>query len=261
MLASRNLNLRDTEVPHTAVIHISACELGAPKTSTQGCSAEGLISTKLSPQRMSTMFALLVACLLSASLVAQNARAQSGQTDQIQSGVKASIGLGLIGAELGLLAPAMAGAEGTWPYIAFPLVGAAGGAAAGYFLLDQPNTSPTLSVALLAVGIGLIIPAVVGTLSLTAYDPEGDFSQPQDQRMTQAGRVRQDRLAMSKAQRAMKSRVAASRALGSLVSFSDQGSALGVPLPSLGVPQRAKNPYEMQLGALEVQLPLVSAAF
>lgn len=88
---------------------------------------------------------------------------------QITSGYKGVIGLGLFGAELGFSIPALAGMDQTWAYIVFPIVGAGAGATAGYFLLE--GGSSELNVAVLAIGMALVIPAMVITLSATAYDP------------------------------------------------------------------------------------------
>lgn len=95
---------------------------------------------------------------------------------------KGIIGLGLIGAELGLIIPALAGVRDEWwPYLVFPLIGAVGGGIGGWAVEQatgpRPNPSPTtrgepeVSVTLLAVGMVLIVPTIVGTLALTAYSP------------------------------------------------------------------------------------------
>jgi F0F1-type ATP synthase assembly protein I len=85
---------------------------------------------------------------------------------------KGAVGLGLIGAELGFVVPALAGARDTWVYIVFPVLGAGGGAVAGYFLLEQGDGEPEIAVAALTAGMALVIPALVVTLAATAYDPE-----------------------------------------------------------------------------------------
>jgi hypothetical protein len=91
--------------------------------------------------------------------------------DSLSADFKGTIGLGLIGAELGLVIPAVAGARGVWPYIVFPVVGAGGGAVAGYFLLEK-NDHAELAVASLVAGMALAIPALVATLAATAYEPD-----------------------------------------------------------------------------------------
>jgi hypothetical protein len=85
---------------------------------------------------------------------------------------KGTIGLGLIGAELGFVVPALAGARDAWAYIVFPVAGAAGGAVAGYFLLEKGEGHPETAVAVLTAGMALVIPALVVTLAATSYDPE-----------------------------------------------------------------------------------------
>ena len=92
--------------------------------------------------------------------------------DALSADFKGHIGLGLIGAELGLVIPAWAGARGVWPYIRVsPVVGAGGGALAGYFLLEK-NDHAELAVASLVAGMALAIPALVATLAATAYEPD-----------------------------------------------------------------------------------------
>lgn len=115
-------------------------------------------------------------CLLTSALAfflgtSPVAHAQTG--DEVGTGIKGTVGLGLIGAELGLVVPALAGMRDTWPYIVFPSLGAVGGGLAGYFGIDQSDNS-TLAVATLGVGMAAIIPSVVITLSATAYDPSDD---------------------------------------------------------------------------------------
>jgi len=112
---------------------------------------------------------LLLVCsdLAAASSVA-------AQDKQIEASFQGAVGLGLVGAELGAVIPALAGVESAWAYIVCPVIGAAGGAVAGYFTLDRPN-HVELSIGALALGMALVIPAFVVTLSATAYDA-GDVS-------------------------------------------------------------------------------------
>jgi hypothetical protein len=107
--------------------------------------------------------------VVSAGIAPQIAEAQTGPV-QVESNVKGTIGLGMVGAELGFVIPAAVGLEDLWAYIVFPIVGAAGGAVGGYFAFDN-NDIVEGSVAALAAGMALVIPALVLTLALTAYDP------------------------------------------------------------------------------------------
>ncbi len=99
---------------------------------------------------------------------------------EIATGYKGVVGLGLFGAELGFAIPALAGMDETWAYIVFPAVGAAGGATAGYFLLEGAGKSAELNVATLAIGLALIVPTMVITLSATAYDPDDEAAVEQE---------------------------------------------------------------------------------
>lgn len=101
------------------------------------------------------------------------AQAQTTEFEQVEPGFKGVIGLGLVGAELGFIIPAVAGLDETWAFIVFPVVGATGGALAGYFALEQPGNTE-LSVASLAFGMAMVIPTMVITLAATAYDPEDE---------------------------------------------------------------------------------------
>jgi hypothetical protein len=121
------------------------------------------------------LIGVAVVCLGFASLPAvSRAQTSTGSPGSpVTAGAKGTIGLGLVGAELGAVIPALAGVDATWAYIVFPVVGAAGGALAGYFAIDKPDHAE-LSVVALTVGMTLIIPALVVTLSATAYNAESD---------------------------------------------------------------------------------------
>lgn len=118
--------------------------------------------------------AAVLSLLASAPHVAQaQADEEVAQEDKtIPPDFKGMVGLGLIGAELGFVIPALAGLHDTWAFIVFPIAGAAGGATAGYFLLEQDGGHPEIAVATLTAGMALAIPALIVTLSATAYEPE-----------------------------------------------------------------------------------------
>jgi hypothetical protein len=119
-------------------------------------------------------FCVAVMCLGVVGLPA----ASQAQGKPVAADFKGAVGLGLVGAELGAVIPAIAGLDATWAYIVFPAVGAAGGAVAGYFAIDHAGHAE-LSVAALTVGMGLVIPALVLTLWATAYDPGSDADSAQ----------------------------------------------------------------------------------
>lgn len=134
-------------------------------------------------------------------------------TDPLEADFKGMIGLGLIGAELGFVVPALAGARDAWIYIVFPVIGAGGGAVAGYFLLEKGDGEPELAVAALTAGMALVIPALVITLAATAYEPELE--------------------APATAQAARDARLAAQAGPG-LVRFSERGLLLAPPAIASG---------------------------
>jgi uncharacterized membrane protein YuzA (DUF378 family) len=105
-----------------------------------------------------------------------SAQLAHAQETQIETDFKGAVGLGLVGAEIGAVVPALIGIEATWAYIVFPVVGAAGGGLLGYFTLDQMD-KPELSVVALTAGMTLILPALIATLQLTSYSEE-DQAQP-----------------------------------------------------------------------------------
>jgi len=87
--------------------------------------------------------------------------------NDIRGNVAGTIGLGLLGAELGLiLTPAFGLQDHVWAWIVLPAVGAAGGALAGGFAFDPGNPGPEVTVTLLGAGAALLIPAIVGALAL-----------------------------------------------------------------------------------------------
>jgi hypothetical protein len=108
---------------------------------------------------------------------------------------KGAVGFGLIGAELGGVIPALAGVNAAWAYILFPVVGAAGGAVGGYYLLDHAGHAE-LSVVALTAGMALVIPALVATLALNTYDPQQESRETsQNGRRLERARARQLRAA------------------------------------------------------------------
>jgi len=103
-----------------------------------------------------------------------SARASAIGYDEAHATGKATVGCGLLGAELVLSVEAAAGVQNPWWYVGGGVVGAAGGAVGGYFL-EQEDVSPRTSMILLAAGLTLAIPTTVAVLSATAYEPPADY--------------------------------------------------------------------------------------
>lgn len=133
------------------------------------------MSRRLGKWALVARFIAALAVIATVTLAApEAAQAQTGaEHSDLQATPKGTIGLGLIGAEIGLVIPAVAGLDEPWSLIVFPIVGAGAGAVAGYYAIDN-NNLPELSVAMLSAGMALIIPAIVGTMAAIAYDPEDD---------------------------------------------------------------------------------------
>ena len=118
---------------------------------------------------------LVIAGLLAVALPAVvEAQTTPAAQDGIAAMPKGTIGLGLIGAELGMAVPAIFGMKDIWPYLLFPAIGAGGGVTLGILWLDKDGANSKVSVAMLAVGTALVIPTLVLTLTRSAYDPEDE---------------------------------------------------------------------------------------
>jgi len=192
----------------------------------------------------------------------------------IKAPPKGAVGLGLIGAELGLVLPAIAGLRSSWAFYVFPAVGAIGGAAAGYFWLDKSVDNATISVAVLAGGMALIIPSLLFTLSLTTYNPEEERSQrstgfassesssSSEKRFAQSS-FRQRHFERRRfVQHRVRSVVPEWAQSGGFVRASDRGLGLGVPSFVVGGMYSQEELKSLQISQRpEVQVPLFSARF
>lgn len=154
--------------------------------------------------------------------------------EQIDATPKGTIGLGIMGAELGFAVPALAGLHDAWAFVVFPLIGAGGGAVAGYFLIDNKDNEKA-AVGVLAASMALVIPTLVLTLAMTAYDPEdegvvrGDDDEGGDDEGAEDEDVAEEPQEESAQQRRMRERVAAARAGAGLFRVSERGLQLGMP--------------------------------
>jgi hypothetical protein len=186
-----------------------------------------------------------VVCLGLAALPAASRAHAQGKP--VAADFKGAVGLGLVGAELGAVVPALAGADAAWAYVVFPIVGAAGGAVAGYFAIDRPG-HVELSVAALTVGMALVIPALVITLWATAYDPDSDAVDSGQARST--GHAVNQRRANTLSARAQK-RIATASAGSGVVRLADGELRLATPGVAL-VPSVQRG--EMRLSGVSVSL-------
>lgn len=109
--------------------------------------------------------------LQASSASAQTAGGGSGAVtsdgERIKGNAAGAVGLGLLGAELGLiLTPTFGLQKHWWAWVLLPTVGAAGGAVAGALAFEPRSPGPAVTVTLLGVGLGLVIPAVVAALAI-----------------------------------------------------------------------------------------------
>lgn len=127
---------------------------------------------------------LVLACAV-AMLSAQAPVAHAADGDEVKGNIAGTVGLGLLGAELGLiLTPACKLQDHWWAWVLFPTVFAAGGAVAGALAFDPGSPDPAVTVSLLAAGMVLAVPAVVGAIAWK------DKRQAQDAAMESGGVLR-----------------------------------------------------------------------
>lgn len=208
--------------------------------------------------------ALAVGALASPSRAAAQDPMDPGPV-QVDASPKGLIGLGLIGAELGLTIPALAGLDETWSLIVFPVVGAAGGAIAGHYAIDNRGNEKA-AVATLMIGLALVVPSIVITVAATAYDPEDDFEEEEDAAADEAGdeeaaEAEPEAEPEPEAELDRRRRLATAGGTG-MVRIHDGGVSLALPALSVG---QVYTPQELaRYGgeqATEVQLSLFSGAF
>jgi hypothetical protein len=109
--------------------------------------------------------------------LAQNSNGPSVGTDTIDAkGVGVSGGV-FLGGELIVAVEAIIGVDKLWPYLTFPILGAAGGGIGGYFV---EQTSPEGAVAMLVAGLVLLVPAAIAASSALAYDPDEEGALTED---------------------------------------------------------------------------------
>lgn len=193
--------------------------------------------------------------IIGSSSFTQTAAAQTMPT-QVESVPKGAIGLGLIGAELGLVLPVAFGLQETWSMIVFPIVGGAAGAIGGYFAFDEPNSAEA-GVAMLAIGMALVVPATVLTLVFTSYDADDEPTSDEGDGFEEE--FGDDADATETARNDAHERVSAG---AGLVHVGSRNVSLGVPgvsvRPSVTAEEALRYGGEQ---TAEVHLPVISGAF
>lgn len=212
-------------------------------------------------------FALLLAAAISTTTAPSTAAAQPAEPQRIDASPKGLLGLGFIGAELGLTIPALAGLDDTWALIVFPVVGAAGGAVAGHFAIDNRGNEKA-AVATLTLGLALVVPSLVLTLWATRYDPDdedaiesatsGEEAEGEEGEAADEAAPTEEAAPAAAAAR----RGATARAGTGLLRLGEGGFQLGLPGVSL-VPSYTREELALFGGGQtnEVRLSLFTGAF
>lgn len=211
-------------------------------------------------------FALLLAAAISTTTAPSTAAAQPAEPQRIDASPKGLLGLGFIGAELGLTIPALAGLDDTWALIVFPVVGAAGGAVAGHFAIDNRGNEKA-AVATLTLGLALVVPSLVLTLWATRYDPDDEdaieSATSGEEAEGEEGEAADEAAPTEEAAPAAAARRGATARAGTgLLRLGEGGFQLGLPGVSL-VPSYTREELALFGGGQtnEVRLSLFTGAF
>lgn len=134
------------------------------RTEKEVCQMKGLF-------RFAGICALLAVTCLPALVAAQNGTVQDDSfgNDRLDAKGVGIAGGVIVGGELIVAVEGLIGVKPLWPYLTFPLLGAAGGGVGGYYL---EKASPEGAVAMLIGGIALLIPTALLAASARAYDPK-----------------------------------------------------------------------------------------
>lgn len=227
-------------------------------------------------------FALFLA---DAALPSSSAQAQctpgTVTCNRVGADGKGLLGGGILGAEIGFITTALivnAGArelDEWWAWILFPAIGAAGGAVAGYFGLEDPGHTdatgavqrgfPEAAVAVFAISMALIVPTFVGVLALTAYNPgpdtgggsgaTGDEDSDEDDEVDDTPSAEPDGGSQSAIDRVLAGGPGALR-------FDRGRVLLGIPMVSTADSYTAEERARMQLPfSADLRVPIVSGTF
>lgn len=144
------------------------------------------------------LLALALVSTLARPSAAQDAASGDGSPDDNGANiVKGMIGGGMLGAEIVMLTESALRLRPGWMYLAGGTAGAAGGAYLGYELCDDSSNRPPAF--LLAGGIALIIPTLMGVLTATQYEPSGPLERDADDAAESASKDAAARAAAAKA--------------------------------------------------------------
>ena len=120
-------------------------------------------------QRVSTS---IVAAGAALALLTQ---AAPSRADEVPATGKGIVGGGLLGGEVVMVVEAAAGLKSGWAYFIGGVLGATGGAIAGWQI--EKNADSKVSLYMLAGGMALVIPTTVAVLQATSYKAPEDYTE------------------------------------------------------------------------------------
>jgi hypothetical protein len=118
----------------------------------------------------SSIGAALTATALAFATLTAHPSIAAAQEEQVSPHGKGIIGGALLGAEAITIVESLANVHAGWAYGVGAIVGAAGGGVGGYFV-EQNSSDGRAPVYMLAIGVGLVIPALVLSLNGMRYQP------------------------------------------------------------------------------------------
>jgi hypothetical protein len=110
-----------------------------------------------------------------AAAVAVLAQPAPARADDVPATGKGIVGGALLGGEVVVIGEAIAGVKPGWAYAVGAVIGAGGGAFAGWEV--EQNADSKVSLYMLAGGMALLIPATVAALQATSYQPPSDYTE------------------------------------------------------------------------------------
>jgi hypothetical protein len=137
---------------------------------------EGLVRAHMLKRFVTSLVIAAFVSLQASSVWAQDAAPISNEGARVKGDIAGTVGLGILGAEVGLfLPPAFNLQDQWWAWVLFPALGAAGGAVAGVFAFEPRSPEPAVTVSILGASMLLAVPALVSASALATYRRDRDI--------------------------------------------------------------------------------------
>lgn len=182
---------------HPVGLHKDPCSPSALESNAGGTAAP-LKTSPSAPPPMKTSLPLRISVGLAACIASSGLARDASAADTMNRGKGVAGGV-LLGAETVCLTEAAFGLQPTWLYGVGALAGAGGGVWVGYHLASSGSAKP--SSFLLAGGIALVIPTLIGIITATHFQPPETYreeQQPEDEPAIE-GRLEMPTLSFSQA--------------------------------------------------------------